>query len=433
MNRLQTARLIGAGLALSAMSGSAMATIPYSPIALPPGAYPALGPGVITPDLVFGKEYSHDMDESTAGAGGVPDPEQVIAWDGLGGAMDGLDYSGSRGPNYPREQQVDALANHADALYRQLYTPGLRPEFSDRPHLIFTIEDTVARYVPTATGGPPILETPSTVPTVPPSGPVLLTNGNTIGGSGDISIEESGFYSGYAVQSLWTPAPSVNGMPAPKDVDGLEVWGPEPATTGDADKYSLDVDVTTGGVSVWSYDVGAGTSVPYLMWTDIVGAVETLLGPVPSTASASDTEGFPGVEAINLDALMVRDVVGDSDVFDRFDPGAEPPTSSTVDSIIFSIQQVVDPADPDGYYATGSELFVMDSSGFVGYLWHGGHLWDHAYALSDLGIVGLPDDSRAYIDINGIEAIGELVDVPEPASAALIGLGVLAGLRRRVA
>ena len=46
----------------------------------------------------------------------------------------------------------------------------------------------------------------------------------------------------------------------------------------------------------------------------------------------------------------------------------------------------LDPADPDGYYATGSELFVLDSWWGVGFLNHGGHLWDHAYSLTNLAL-----------------------------------------------
>lgn len=429
MTRRTTYALLGGFLGLG-MSGSALATIPYTPVALPVGAYPAIGAGVITPDLVFGKEYSHGLDNSTVGLGGVPDPEQVIAWDGIGGTADGVDFSGSRGTNF-FDSEVDAIANHQDALFKNLFDPTApRSPFPDTAHLIFSIDDTVARYVPAPTGGM-ALETPSTIPTVPTTGPVLLSGGTIIGGSGDVSIEEAGVFGGYAAQGIWAPAPTVNGMPVPVDVDGVEVWGPEPALTDDSDKYSLDVDVTGGGsVSIWNYDSTTGTSSPYITQAEIVAAVSALLGPVPSTAGASDTQGFPGLEAINVDALMVYDTVGDIDIFDRTDVTG--PGNGPADAIIFSIRQVVDPADPDGYYATGSELFVMDGSGFIGFLEHGGHAWDHAYAISDLAIVGLPDDSRAYIDINAIEAIGELIAVPEPASVVLASLGMLLVGRRSV-
>jgi hypothetical protein len=394
---------------------------PYTPVVLPPGAIPALGKGVIPAPGVFGKEYSHNFDHDFMG---VPDPEQVVAWDGLGGTLDGLDYSGSRGPNFPREEEVDAIANHLDALYRHLYDSATR-KMADTPHLLFSIDDAVAGY-----GGP--VGPGSFIPAVPgafvpPTGPVTLSNGNVIGGSADISVEESGFYSSYAVQHLWTPAPTVNGMAAMRDVDGLEVWGPEPGTTGDADKYSLDVDVTTGGASVWNYDIGLGASSPYIAHALIVSAVESVLGTVPTTAFSSDGE-FAGREAVNLDALMVQDLIGDAMVFES------DPAGGGGDSIIFSIRQIADPADPDGFYATGSELFVLDApvaGGPIsaGFLFHGGHFWDHTYAISDLRISGA--SALAYIDINAIEAIGELV-VPEPSTlgAAVVGF-MIAGLRRR--
>ena len=49
---------------------------------------------------------------------------------------------------------------------------------------------------------------------------------------------------------------------------------------------------------------------------------------------------------------MVRDVVGETDDF-----GRDPTGGGDHDAIIFSIEQLANPADPDGYYATGSELF----------------------------------------------------------------------------
>jgi hypothetical protein len=403
--------------ALGALANAA----PYVPVALPPGAIPALGPGVIPAAGVFGKEYSHNFDHDFMGGA---DPEQVVAWDGLGGTLDGIDYSGTRSPNFPREQEVDALANHLDGLYQGLYNSSTG-KMADTPHLVFTIDDAVAGYSGPISPGTFIPAVPGAF--VPPSGPVALSNGNIIGGSADISVEEAGFYAGPSVQHLWTPAPLVNGMAVMRDVDGLELWGPEPGTTADSNKYSLDVDVLNGGVSVWNYDLVLGTSSPYIAHPLIVGAVESLLGPVPTTAFSSGGD-FPGREAVNLDALMAQDLVGDSMVFES------DPAGGGGDSIIFSIRQIVDPADPDGFYATGSELFVLNApvaGGPItaGFLFHGGHFWDHAYALSDLRIVGA--NALAFIDINGIEAVGELV-VPEPTTiaAALIGVAILVTRRR---
>ena len=219
-------------------------------------------------------------------------------------------------------------------------------------------------------------------------------------------------------------------MPLPADVDGVELWGPEPASTADADKYSLQVDFMSAGAAG-----GSGTSVwnlsgtPYIPHSAIVGAVTSLLGPLPGGAVLPFPTFIDGTDAINLDALMVRDTIGETDSFDRSSDGAPG------DQIIFSIQQIIDPSDPDGYYATGSELFVLDASLGVGgttYLSHGGHSWDHAYALSSLVVSPNQVDGYGVIDINAIEAVGELV-IPEPTTIALMGGGLALAMcsRRR--
>ena len=59
--------LLVAGVALPAG-----ATIPYTPIALPPGANPGIGPGLIAPKDTFGKEYSHDTDSRLSAPAASP-------------------------------------------------------------------------------------------------------------------------------------------------------------------------------------------------------------------------------------------------------------------------------------------------------------------------------------------------------------------------
>ena len=414
MTRKLVGLLVGAGTFIGLFAQSTMATIPYTPVVLPPGAIPRVGPGVIDPKSVFGKEYSHDYDSTTVGAGVLPpppaDPEQLIAWDGIGGTTDGIDFSGSRpAPPFPREQEVDAIANHADALYGQVR--------ADRAHLVFSHDRRVAIH---PAGAGPFFPAEGTI--VPAVGPVVLSNGEVIGGAGEISVEESGVFTAAPpeVQHIWAPAPLINGMPEPLDIDGLELWGPEPGTAADSNMYSLENDPVGGaGTSVFRYDLGTGISTVYIPHAVIVGAVETLLGMVP-TFAFNQYEGF-GRNAINLDALMAQDVDG---VEAQFGPG---------DSIIFSISQIVNPQDADGYYATGSELFVLDMTALAGpvpsFLKHGGHAWDHLYTIGAMGIVGAPGQ-RAYIDINAIEAIGELV-VPEPSSLALVVIGLIGALTLR--
>ncbi|MEO2046035.1 MAG: PEP-CTERM sorting domain-containing protein [Pirellulales bacterium] len=395
-----------------ATGSPATATKPYGPLS---GGIPSgLGTLLAPPSVVPGKEYSHDMDQETFAPGGIPDPQQVIAWDGSGGVGDGVDFSGTRGALYTPDDQVDAIANHGDHLFRQLLGSE---DVKDTAHLIFSHDDMVSIYTtPPGAGAFP------TSFLVPSAGPVLLSNGNIIGGAGELSYETAFAFTPPSSQGVWATQPMINAMPLPDDVDGVEVWGPEPAFTDDADKYSMNVDFMNGA-SVWNK---SGT--PYISHATIVAAVTSLLGPV------SGVLPFPtfidGDDAINLDALMVQDIIPGyaHDTFDR------DPTGAPGDRIIFSIRQIVDPSDPSGYYATGSELFVLDASTGASFLSHGGHVWDKSYALSDLTLPSTHVNGLAVIDINAIEAISEGVKVPEPTSAMLLlvaSTGLALIVRRR--
>lgn len=403
MSRLGTSVVLAALLIVALTTREAKATVPYGSLS---GGIPGVfGPGLPMPSIVPGKEYSHDVDQNTTGVGGVADPEQVIAWDGSGGTADGVDYGG--------EGQVDAIANQLDLLFDRL----IGPDPADEAHLIFSHDDMISVYPAAGGGFGPYA--------VPAAGPIVLATGKTIGGAGELSYELAGAHAAPATLGVWATQPDINGMPAPRDVDGVEVWGPEPPLTADADRYSLDLDFTTG-TSVFS-DPGA---VPYISHGTIVAAVTAALGAPPSGVLPFPTF-IDGDDAVNLDALMVQNNVGEPETFDRN------PDGGVGDRIIFSIRQIVDTSDPSGYYATGSELFVMDASlGPAGttFLYHGGHLWDKAYALSDLALSpDMINGGRAVIDINAIEAVSETV-VPEPASiglAVVSALGIGVATRRR--
>jgi hypothetical protein len=365
----------------------------------------------MSPLDVFGKEFSHDRDYEV---GPAADPEQVLLWDGSGGTANGVDFTGTR-PNYEPDDQVDAIANTRDTFFFDL--------MHDRAHLIFTHDDEITGYGPAGGFGPV---------TLPMSAPVFLSNGYAIGGTGEISVEEATAFGGAGIQMPWAKRDEIDRMPLPRDVDGIEVWGREPREViedpdmmfpGDTDKYSLESDAFSG-VSVWN---GDGT--PYIPKPMIDFVVTSLLSGMPGMVPPGAFDPFSNLEgqqAINLDALMVFDSVGDPRHFDDqpgfgpngdgiFDQNGErvEVDNEVFDTILFSIKQIINPADPDGYFATGSEIFWLDGSGAFGFLDHGGHLWDHAHALSALSIVGEDGEQfRAVIDINGIEAIGEAQFTP---------------------
>ena len=109
--------------------------------------------------------------------------------------------------------------------------------------------------------------------------------------------------------------------------------------------------------------------------------------------------------------------------------GADSIFSTGEDAILFSIRQIIDPNDSDGFYATGSELFVVEAPPNIGdpttysFLMHGGHAWDHQWTLDNMKAGA---DGR-QLDLNALEA----VSTPEPNTMllAFIGLVMLLGLR----
>jgi hypothetical protein len=381
-NRL-TAVMLLAAAGLWPVS-SAEATIPYNnpgPFAVPL-LNPTSMPGLPKPEQVPGKEYSSNVDST---AGGTVDPGQVVAWDGLGGTADWLDYTETPRPLYAGDDDIDALASFYDTLIDETR--------ADTAHLIFSID---------ASAG------------VLPAGPVFLQNNNSqLGGAGDLSYELAGAFplqEGHKLQGPWASRAQINNSESsPTDIDAIELWGPEPAYSLDErNKYSLKDDYASyntaipgDAVSVWNYD---GT--PFIAHSLIVGVVEELLD-----ASVDD------ISKIDVDALMVFAINGSPYSFDP-DLG-----TGTDDVILFSIRQIT---GQSCYYATGSEIFWVDGSGNRGFLHHGGHDWDKDYALQNLRLL----DGSGVVDIDALEA----VTTPEPSAAVLALVGIfgfrLLGRRR---
>lgn len=329
-------------------------------------AYLLAGPAVIgapgnvlpEPSTVIGKEFSDFLDRDE---NGISDPSQVVAWDGSGGTVDGVDYSGTL-PAGTLSGEFDALAHRRDLLFEPLR--------GDSTFLLFSTGNGAS---PTGTGV------------------VATTEGQSIGRAGDINYEMPGT----PTKGIWATGPQIDGTNIPFDVDGLEIWGPEPPGS-DADRFSLLTDAKTG-TSVFT---SAGAA--YISHSLITAAVTSTLGSLPSGINDF---------AIDLDALMSN---GDDD---DFGPG---------DSIIFSIRQIANANDSDGFYATGSEIFTLDATptGIIsGFLSHGGHVWDHSYSL----LAMKESSSGRQLDINAIEAASA---VPEPSAFAFLGLiGLVAGGR----
>ena len=319
----------------------------------------AAGDQLPDPGRVIGKEFSHLTDRDMNGAG---DPGQIVSWDGVGGVIDGVDHTAIL-PAVAGE--IDAVAHSRDLLHEALR--------QDATFLMFS----------TGNGLSPV-----------GTGTITTSEGEIIGRAGDISYEAPGSIT----KGVWASGPTIDTMTTPVDIDGLELWGPEPPGS-DANRFSLESDATSG-VSVW-----ADTGLPYVSHPTIVSAVTSLLGDLPTSIEVAN---------IDVDALM------SNGVDDTFGPG---------DSITFSIRQIVDSTDTDGFYATGSEIFTLDVNDtgvLAGYLSHGGHDWDHAYALASMKDAA----TGRQFDINAIEALS----VPEPSGLAIApfaGLFLTSVLRRR--
>lgn len=355
-------------IALMWSAQPASADPPYVPAG--PFVVPTAGPILPGPTEVPGKEFSSHSDKDHFHFG---DPEQVVNWNGLGGTYDGVDYTGSRQSD-PEERQVDALANVDDALFQEV--------INDAAHLLFSVD---------SIGG--------TAPGFDEGANVFYEKRIT------------GGFGVWADQSLATPdgaAGSEVDVGAPIfDLDGLEVWGPEPPDLnvpdppfiGDANRYSLGAGVLADplGVSVW--DIAGGIPATPL-W--LQGEIAVII----SIASGINIDAF-NPEEINLDGMM----------------------TFADEKIMFTIDPMKDSTGAPLF--DGGEIFVGTRTGGVGggvlggsFLFHGGHLWDTAFPV--MGTFGLLSEN-----INALEAVST---VPEPASLVLASLALLSltAIRRRI-
>lgn len=418
----------------SAQAGDYYTSVPF----LPTVKVGKDSEGATPVEEVYGKEYSHTnwarvafppvggpppgdpnlVNVDDHNAFGVPDPLQVVSWDGLAGgpegnsgSVDAFDY-GVPGFNYP-EGQVDALANRRDALFGRLVR--------DEATLLFSVTGDV-----TGPAAAPIAK--AHVHFEDPAGP-------DAGSPADVwALIETG-------SAGPGPGPGVNHHVV-EDLDALEVWGPEPPShengdtpvvegylggpggpnTADADRFSLDVDALSG-VSVWAYDIPSTAISPWVLHSDIVAAVETLfLGP--GERFDPDTRN-----QIDVDGTMARDLGDASPTAALWDVG---------DELLFTIDPILDGLafDASGLpipapLIDGGEIMhlVKTAPGTgpgtfsISFLSHGGHLWDTAFDVS--GTFGY-----LYEDVDALEAVGTLtgdtdIPTPEPTSMLLAAFAVV--------
>ena len=347
-----------------------------------PFVQPAPGSGIPGPKNVPGKEYSDRFDKDTQEPP-VLDPEQNIYWDGNGGRQDTFDYSGSRAGDTDPAREVDALANHGDALFWDV--------IANQAALLFS--------------------TGSTTLLLPGDSRAAVYNAspdyNQLGiHEKSVLVEPIG-----GGIDFWAKPPQID-QAGVNDLDGLEVWSsvsptspqypypeyPSPAdpTPDDADMYSLLEDPTINGTrtSVWYYNGGVSTS--YLNAAQIAAAINR-----PDIVNLADI--------IDLDGLMVWD-------------GGNIGQWDNSDAILFSVMPI--DANLDGIITPninggdidGGEIWSWQfGQPLAQFLNHGGHLWDTAFNVRQA--TGAVNEN-----IDALEAVA----TPEPSSfLSLLALGTL--------
>jgi hypothetical protein len=288
----------------------------------------------------------------------------VILWDGAGGTADGIDYDAA---DDDAGRQVDAIANHADALFDAVIA-----------------NDTAAAFS---------LRTPGDV--------------SSLGLAADVGVPVYYETVGGAI-GAWATPPVVDRMTPPRNLDGLEVWGAEGPTPAhsDADRFSVAGDPAAAGgprVSVFNAD-----STTYLLQSILASAVIAL---DPVLTGIAGLLGEPELmQLIDLDALMVSDVndIGIWDAGDR---------------ILFSLWPILDPLSAATLYV-GDAAYVLTNTGaasVAAFFDHGGHLWTDGWTAAHFG--------QAW-NVDALEALAAVPE-PGILGLLAAGLIVIGIARRR--
>ena len=193
-------------------------------------------------------------------------------------------------------------------------------------------------------------------------------------GGGDIEVpiwyETTGASGG--VRAHWASMADVD-QEGVRNLDALEIWGSDSAD--DANRISLLLDAAFS-VSIFNLDGS-----PYLFFSDLVTAMQPLLG-------------VEEPDIIDIDALMVQD----RGAIGEFDDG---------DRILFSLWPAEDPLS-DATIA-GDAVWLWAFGSAPEFLVHGGHRWESGWLGEN---------------VDAIEALAARTAVPEPASFAMLALGL---------
>jgi hypothetical protein len=295
------------------LGGDQVAANPWVPLINPAGPFP--NNVVLSPNRVPGKDFSdvRDRDELA-----IPDPQQVVAWDGSGGVRDSHDYNGTQNPPLvnlnPFIQEVDGIAAGGDALFQELR--------DNQAALVFSVEGDARVLFERETG----------LPASPPG------------------------------HGVWATPAQIDAMNNPVDTDGLELWGGD--QNDDSDRYSLAgdpfADFTTSHrkVAVWSFTPALGPSTPHTFTSDLASSISLQLG-----YGATGPVFGQLVELLDVDAIMAFG----------------PQLTFSIRPISFSVQVG---AGPVLITFDGGEIFEYDGPGqATEFLNHGGHLWDTGFNL----------------------------------------------------
>lgn len=211
-------------------------------------------------------------------------------------------------------------------------------------------------------------------------------------------VRPTNFLQPNAGHGVWATLNDIDSMNQLIDLDGLEVWGSD--QLDDSDRYSLRGDPFTSGVvpnemrkvAIYSYTPpAANTSVHHTLTTDLAASIDMLYD-----GGLGYNEPIWGqlVELMDVDAIMT---FGQQVTFSIAPLTINLPTGAP---IVFD----------------GGEIFEYDGPGIPArFLKHGGYTWDTS--LNIRTTFNVPEEN-----IDALEAVA----VPEPASVALVLIGVLA-------